>query len=127
LNEIVEPAWWLNCAADLPWQGVTYVGKPLKGIEFAQKYFALYIKHATAKRNFELYGLYWAVNTLFLSLDKLINSQMIAAILASEEASSESKELFSELSKASGQTLDEQLSQIIPAFPSTAYEYLNAE
>jgi len=30
--------------------------------------------------------------------------------------------LLSELSKASGQTLDEQLSQIIPTFPSTAYD-----
>ncbi|USK29292.1 FAD dependent oxidoreductase [Bacillus sp. CMF21] len=126
VNEIVEPAWWLNCAADLPWQGVTYAGKPLKGIDFAQKYFALYIKHATAKRNFERYGLYWAVNTLLLPLNKIINSQMLAAILASEETSSESKELHSELSMASGQTLDEQLFQIIPTFPSTAYEYLNA-
>jgi hypothetical protein len=126
MNEIVEPAWWLNCVADLPWKGVSYVGTPLKGIEFAQKYFELYIKHATTKRNFELYGLYWAVNTLLLPLDKIINSQMLAAILASEETSSESKELLCELSKASGQTLDEQLSQLISPFPSTAYEHLNA-
>ncbi|KKI91216.1 FAD dependent oxidoreductase [Bacillus sp. SA1-12] len=127
MNEIVEPAWWLNCAADLPWQGVEYAGKPLKGIEFAQKYFALYIKHATTKRNFERYGLYWAVNTLFLPLEKLINSQMLAAILASEEASSEREELLFELSKGYGQTVDEQLSKILPSFPSTAYEYLNAQ
>ncbi|MFP3885889.1 FAD-dependent monooxygenase [Priestia filamentosa] len=126
MNEIVEPAWWLNCVADLPWKGVSYVGTPLKGIEFAQKYFELYIKHATTKRNFELYGLYWAVNTLLLPLDKIINSQILAAILASEETSSESKELLCELSKACGQTLDEQLSQLIPPFPSTAYEHLNA-
>ena len=127
MNEIVEPAWWLNCAADLPWQGVSYVGKPLKGIEFAQKYFALYIKHATTKRNFELYGLYWAVNTLLLPLNQIVNSQMISSILASEEESSESKELLCELSKACGQTLEEQLSQIIPTFPSTAFEHLNAQ
>ncbi|GGE62924.1 hypothetical protein GCM10007140_11510 [Priestia taiwanensis] len=127
MNEIVEPAWWLNCAADLPWQGVSYIGKPLKGIEFAQKYFALYLKHATSKRNFEQYGLYWAVNSLLLPPDEIINSQMVAAILASEESSSESKELLSELSKAAGQTLDEQLSQIMPTFPSTAYEYLNTQ
>ncbi|MBD1382222.1 FAD-dependent oxidoreductase [Metabacillus arenae] len=126
MNEIVEPAWWLNCAADLPWQGVEYAGKPLKGIEFAQKYFDLYIKHATTKRNFERYGLYWAVNTLFLPLDKIMNSQMVADILASE-ASSEGKELLSELSKGCGQTLEEQLSQIIPSFSSTAYEHLIAQ
>ena len=122
MKEIIEPAWWLNCAADLSWQGVEYVGKPLQGIEFAQKYFALYIKHATTKQNLEQYGLYWAVNSLLLPLDHIFNSQIISEILASEKASSESKELLSELSKASGQTLDEQLSQIIPTFPSTAYD-----
>jgi flavin-dependent dehydrogenase len=126
MNEIVEPAWWLNCAADLPWQGVSYVGKPLKGIEFAQKYFALYMKHATTKHNFELYGLYWAVNSLLLPLNTIINPQILAAILDSEEGFSESKELLDELSKVDGQTLDEQLSQIISSFPSTAYEYLDA-
>ncbi|MGG0240402.1 FAD-dependent oxidoreductase [Bacillus rhizoplanae] len=123
IQDVIEPAWWLNCATDLQWEGVEYMGsQPLKGISFGQKYMDLFLKHATIQRNFELYGLYWAVNTLSLSPRNIINSQMVTAVLT---ASDEGKQLLSELSQKYGKPLEEILDEIVPSFSGAPFESMN--
>ncbi|USK35965.1 FAD-dependent monooxygenase [Bacillus sp. F19] len=55
IKATIEPAWWLNCANDLQWEGVEYEGhEPLKGISFGRKYIDLFLKQATIEQNWEL-------------------------------------------------------------------------
>ncbi|MGG3491742.1 FAD dependent oxidoreductase [Brevibacillus choshinensis] len=112
LQDVIEPAWWLNCAADLQWEGVTYAAsEPLQGITFGSKVMNLLLKEATTKKNFQLYGLYWTVNTLYHSPRAIFNPQMVADIL---NASEEGQYLLAELSGESGRPLAEVLEEIIP-------------
>lgn len=114
IQDVIEPAWWLNCATDLQWEGVEYAGsQPLKGISFGKKYMDMYLRHATIQRNFKLYGLYWAVNTLSLSPREIMNPQMVTTILT---ASDEGKQLLAELSQEYGKPLEEVLDEIVPSF-----------
>ncbi|MFD0697533.1 NAD(P)/FAD-dependent oxidoreductase [Paenibacillus sp. GCM10027628] len=118
LQDVIEPAWWLNCANDLQWEGVTYEGlEPLKGIDFAKKYMALHLKHATTHQNFQLFGLYWAVNTLTFSPREIINPQVVTTVLT---ASDEGQQLLAELSQQ-GQPLEKVLDQLIPSFSGASF------
>lgn len=118
IQEVIEPAWWLNCATDLQWEGVEYVGsEPLKGIVFGQQYMDLYLKHATTQNNWELYGLYWAVNSLSASPNEMLNPQIVTTVLT---ASDEGKQYLAKLSQQHGQPLEEVLNRIVPSFPAHA-------
>jgi hypothetical protein len=119
IQDVIEPGWWLNCAADLSWPGVEYVGKSLKGIEFASKYLELYLKHATIQQNLEQYGMYWAVNTLLLSPKVLFNSEMIATVM--EEASDEDRQWYNEITQGTGPLSEDQLDQLIPSFSGASF------
>nr|WP_107728617.1 FAD-dependent monooxygenase [Desmospora activa] len=124
MQAVVEPAWWLNAVADLQWQGVEYIGaEPLKGITFAQKYMDLYQKHATLQRNWDLYGLYWFVNSLFLSPREIINPEMVTAVLG---ASDEGNAYLTSLLQEYGQPLDEVLDQIVPSFSDASFVTMDA-
>lgn len=112
LQEAIEPAWWLNCAADIQWEGVTYAGsESIQGITFVSKVMNLLLKEATTKQMFQLYGLYWAVNSLAQSPRAIFNPQMVTDILS---ASKEGKHLLAEISGESGRPLAEVLDEIIP-------------
>ncbi|MDF2681794.1 MAG: squalene epoxidase family protein [Brevibacillus sp.] len=112
LQDAIEPAWWLNCAADIQWEGVAYAGsEPLRGITFGSKVMNLLLKEATTKQNFQLYGLYWAVNTLSQSPRAIFNPQMVTDILS---ASEEGQLLLAEVLGVSGRPLAEILEEIIP-------------
>ncbi|NEW04804.1 FAD dependent oxidoreductase [Paenibacillus sp. SYP-B3998] len=114
MQEVVEPAWWLNCVADLRWSGVEYVGsEPLRGIAFAQKYLDLFLKLAMSKENSQMYGLYWLVSSASISPRELINPQMISNILAAD-GSDEAKQFLNEFLQGNGQSLDDFLNQILP-------------
>ncbi|MFM1654303.1 FAD-dependent oxidoreductase [Brevibacillus sp. B_LB10_24] len=118
MQAVIEPAWWLNCAADLQWQGVEYVGsEPLQGILFGQKYMDLFLKHATVGGNWELYGLYWAVNTLSVSLREIMNPQLASTVLA---ASDEGRQLLDQLLQEYGHPLEEVWAEIVPRFVFSA-------
>jgi hypothetical protein len=119
IQDAIEPGWWLNCAADLSWPGVEYVGEPLKGIEFASKYIQLYLKHATIQQNMEQYGMYWAVNTLLFSPRMLFNPEMIAAVMA--DASDEDRQWYNEITQGTGQITDTQIEQLIPSFSGASF------
>ena len=112
-REAITPAWWLNCAADLQWEGVEYeVGsEPLEGVDFCRKVMDMLLKEGTVNRNFQLYGMYWGVNTLSVPLGELFNPQMIRAVL---EASDEGKEILAELLEQHHRPLEEILEKIIP-------------
>ncbi|MFB7814210.1 NAD(P)/FAD-dependent oxidoreductase [Paenibacillus chitinolyticus] len=120
LQDVIEPAWWLNCAADLRWEGVTYSGAaPLKGIEFGRKYMSLVLKYATAEKNMKFFGLYWAVNTLTLPPGQLFHPDIVREVLSSSE---EGRRLLDELLAEGSGSLDAVLEEIVPAFSETAYE-----
>lgn len=123
MQDVIEPAWWLNCATDLQWKGVEYVSsQQLKGISFGQKYMDLFLKYATTKRDFKLYGMYWAVNSLAVSPCTIFDAQLVKTILTS---SNEGKRFLDELLLAYGQSLDKVLNQIIPNFSQTAFVSVN--
>lgn len=123
IQDVIEPAWWLNCATDLQWKGVEYVSsQQLKGISFGQKYMDLYLKYATTERNFELYGLYWSVNSLAISPDTIFNPKMVQTILTS---SNEGHHFLQELLLTYGQPLEDVLDQIVPTFSQTAFKSVN--
>ncbi|WP_134682618.1 NAD(P)/FAD-dependent oxidoreductase [Brevibacillus migulae] len=114
MQQVIEPAWWLNCANDLQWDGVTYeADEPLQGIEFGQKYMALFLKLATSQRNWELYGLYWGVNTLSVSPEKMLNPQRAAAVLTATE---EGRQLLTVLSERCELPVEEALQAALPVF-----------
>ncbi|WP_051620480.1 FAD-dependent oxidoreductase [Paenibacillus sp. UNC451MF] len=121
IQEVIEPAWWLNCANDLQWEGVEYISaEPLKEISWGQKYMDLYLKHATTTQDWKLYGLYWAVNTLSISPSEIMKPQMVTTVL---NASEEGKQLLAELNLY-GNSLEETLEQLLPRFsPETFVEY----
>lgn len=113
-EEAITPAWWLNCAADLQWDGVEYEAgtEPLKGIAFGSRYMNLILKEGSANHNFKLFGLYWGVNSLALPLHELFNPQMVKSVL---EASEEGQQLLADLLKESELPLEEALAKMIPS------------
>lgn len=68
IKEAIEPAFWLNCTADLRWEGVEYHGTDSsKRNAFSREYMELFLRYAVSKPDWKFYGLYWAVNTLAVS------------------------------------------------------------
>jgi 2-polyprenyl-6-methoxyphenol hydroxylase-like FAD-dependent oxidoreductase len=118
LQDVIEPAWWLNCVSDLQWSGVEYVGQPMEGIGFAQRYFQLFLKNATMTNNFEQLLLFWGVNSLLFSPSVMINPSMVSSILA--DSSVADQEWFDAFLKSRGQTLEEYLDQI-PSFSGASF------
>ena len=119
IQQVIEPAWWLNCANDLQWEGVTYEAEePLPGIELGQKYMDLFLTLATHQGNWELYGLYWAVNTLSVSPEKMLNPQRAADVLTATE---EGRQLLTVLSEQYGLPVEEALQAALPAFAAAPY------
>ncbi|WP_274652762.1 NAD(P)/FAD-dependent oxidoreductase [Paenibacillus humicola] len=112
-DEVITPAWWLNCAADLQWKNVEYeaAAEPLKGVDFARRFMDLVLKEGTANSNGELFGLYWAVNSLSAPLQQLFNPQTVRTVL---EASEEGRQLLEELLDEHQLPLEDVLNHIIP-------------
>lgn len=124
MQHTIEPAWWLNGVADLRWPGVEHVGaEPLQGLTFAQRYFDFILKRSTEQANYELFGLYWLVNSLFLSPRELFNPQWVAFLLA--DGSAAGKQLLNELARGSDRPLEEQLEQTIPSFDRAKFASLD--
>ncbi len=120
IQDVIAPAWWLNCTADLQWEGVEYEGsQPLKGIEFGQKYMDLYLKHATEEQNWKFYGMYWAVNTLSFPPKAILNPQMVSTVLTS---SSEGRLWLDELLAEYKKPLEELLDDILPSFSGEVFQ-----
>ncbi|SFS88760.1 FAD-dependent oxidoreductase [Marininema halotolerans] len=120
---VIEPAWWLNCAADLRCEGVEYIAsEPLHGIQFGQQYMDLFLKELTIKQDFKHYGLYWGVNTLSLSPHAIFNSQMITATL---HASAEGMKLLEEFSNPKEEASEQHWEQLVPTFSQAYYEPLS--
>lgn len=118
LQKVNEPAWWLNCVADLKWPGVEYTGKPLKGIDFAQKYLDLFVKHATIQDDSELYLLFWAVTSILFSPSKLFNPQIMETI---SNGSEEGEEWLTELSAKYGQSFEKIINNLVPKFSEGSF------
>ncbi|WP_090237233.1 FAD-dependent oxidoreductase [Fictibacillus solisalsi] len=111
-QHVIEAAWWLNCAADLRWEGVGYEGaQPLKGIEFGQTYMDFYLKYATEKQDWKLYGLYWAVNTLSVSPKAIFNPEMVQIVLSSSPSGQNELDQLK-----NGNSLENALRDILPDF-----------
>ncbi|MGG3622111.1 hypothetical protein ABES25_00820 [Bacillus gobiensis] len=89
-------------------------------MKFAQNYFEYILKSATEQSNYELYGLYWLVNSLFLHPRELFNPQMVTALFG-ESDSSDGKRLLDELTKGSDKPLEELLDQFIPSFERASF------
>ncbi|MCY9659264.1 FAD-dependent monooxygenase [Paenibacillus chondroitinus] len=113
-EKAITPAWWLNCAADMQWDGVEYEAgsEPLKGIAFGSRYMNLILREGTANHNFKLFGLYWGVNSLFLPLHELFQPQMVKSVL---ESSEEGKQLLADLLREDELSLEEVLIKLIPS------------
>ncbi|MDM5197354.1 FAD dependent oxidoreductase [Fictibacillus enclensis] len=117
-QHVIEAAWWLNCAADLRWDGVGYEGsQPLKGIEFGQTYMDLYLKYATEKQDWKLYGLYWAVNTLSVSPRAIFNPEMVRTVLSSTPSG---QNVLDKLEN--GHSLENVLRDILPDFSEEIFD-----
>lgn len=82
----------------------------------------LFLKYATTERDFKLYGMYWAVNSLAISPHTIFDPQLVTTILTS---STEGQRFLDELLLAHGQSLDVVLNQIVPTFSQTAYTPVN--
>ncbi|MGO4275250.1 NAD(P)/FAD-dependent oxidoreductase, partial [Paenibacillus sp. TAF58] len=120
MKEAIEPAFWLNCTADLRWEGVEYEGSDSStGNAFSREYMELYLKHATSKPDWQLYGLYWAVNTLSVSPSHIFNPQTALQVLS---ASDEGKRLLAGLKVKDGQTVEAVLEDLLPQFSETPFE-----
>ncbi|MCZ8517186.1 FAD-dependent monooxygenase [Paenibacillus filicis] len=118
LEEVIDPAYWLNCANDMLWEGVEYAGaEPLKGIDFGKRYMELCLKHATMMRDFRLYGMYWAVNTLTVSPREIYDPQVVRDVLM---ASEEGMQWLEELLQSYGRPLEEILEHELPSFARAA-------
>ncbi|MDU0201115.1 FAD-dependent oxidoreductase [Paenibacillus sp. MAH-36] len=113
-EKAITPAWWLNCAADLQWDGVEYEAgsEPLKGIAFGSRYMNLILREGTANHNFKLFGLYWGVNSLSLPLQELFQPQMVKSVL---ESSEEGQQLLADLLSEYELPLEEVLIKLIPS------------
>ncbi|AFC31525.1 hypothetical protein PM3016_4787 [Paenibacillus mucilaginosus 3016] len=115
MQELIEPAWWLNCTAALRWKGVEYAGAaPLEGVEFAQRYFDQYHRHAMQTQSMELYGLFWAVNTLFAPPGELVRPELVEAVLAG--APETDRTWFDALAQQHGVRPAELPAALLPAF-----------
>ncbi|OBZ12536.1 NAD(P)/FAD-dependent oxidoreductase [Bacillus sp. FJAT-26390] len=112
-DEVITPTWWLNCSAVLEWEGVEYesASEPLKGIAFGRRFMDLVLKEGTGNHNYELFGMYWAVNTLSVPLRELYNLDRVSAVL---QASDEGRQLLAELLEEHGLPLEDVLDKIIP-------------
>lgn len=88
------------------------------GIDFAQKYFNMYLQQATVKRDFEQILLYWGVNSLLFSPALMINQQMVSSILA--DASTADKQWFTDFLQKEDQTLEEYLDKL-PSFSEASF------
>jgi flavin-dependent dehydrogenase len=110
---VIAPTWWLNCSAVLEWEGVEYeaASEPLKGIAFGRRFMDLVLKEGTGNQNYQLFGMYWAVNTLSVPLRELYNLEMVSTVL---HASDEGRQLLAELLEEHGLPLEEVLDKIIP-------------
>ncbi len=119
MQQAIEPAWWLSSIADLRWKGVEHVGAvPLKGVKFAQKYFALYLKQAIKQANegnSSMLQKYIMMNGLVHSPHEIINSDMLSMLITGDE-SSEGKELLKELGEVDKRFLQERIHELIPSF-----------
>ncbi|MBE1442284.1 FAD-dependent oxidoreductase [Paenibacillus sp. OAS669] len=119
LQQVIEPAWWLNCANDLQWGGVEYAGsEPLKGIDWGKRYSALFLQYATETKNWELFGLYWAVNTLSVSPAQIMKPELVRTVL---QATADGKRLLDELNLRFGDSLEAALEQILPQFSQEVF------
>ncbi|WP_169082649.1 FAD-dependent oxidoreductase [Paenibacillus sp. PL91] len=112
-DAVITPTWWLNCSAVLEWEGVEYeaASEPLKGIAFGRRFMDLVLKEGTGNQNYQLFGMYWAVNTLSVPLRELYNLDMVSTVL---HASDEGRKLLAELLEEHGLPLEEVLDKIIP-------------
>ncbi|KQX51293.1 FAD-dependent oxidoreductase [Paenibacillus sp. Root444D2] len=120
IKEAIEPAFWLNCTADLRWEGVEYEGSDSStGNAFSREYMELYLKHATSKPDWRLYGLYWAVNTLSVSPRHIFNPQTAVQVLS---ASDEGKRLLAGLKVNDGRPVEAVLEDLLPRFSETPFE-----
>jgi 2-polyprenyl-6-methoxyphenol hydroxylase-like FAD-dependent oxidoreductase len=120
IKEAIEPAFWLNCTADLRWEGVEYEGSDSSaGNAFSREYMELCLKQATSKPDWQLYGLYWAVNTLSLSPRHLFNPQTAVQVLSATE---EGKRLLAELQEKDDRSVEAILDERLPRFSETPFE-----
>ncbi|MDQ0111197.1 FAD-dependent oxidoreductase [Paenibacillus harenae] len=120
IKEAIEPAFWLNCTADLRWEGVEYEGSDSRtGDAFSREYMELCLKQATSKPDWQLYGLYWAVNTLSVSPRHLLNPQTAIQVLS---ASDEGKRLLAELKANDERSVEAILEELLPRFSETPFE-----
>ncbi|MBA2937592.1 FAD-dependent monooxygenase [Paenibacillus sp. CGMCC 1.16610] len=113
-EKAITPAWWLNCAADMQWDGVEYEAgsEPLEGIAFGSRYMNMILREGTANHNFKLFGLYWGVNSLSLPLHELFQPQMVKSVL---ESSEEGQQLLADLLREYELPLEEVLIKLIPS------------
>ncbi|WP_026677888.1 FAD-dependent oxidoreductase [Fictibacillus gelatini] len=119
IKEAIEPAFWLNCTADLQWEGVEYEGSDTRaGNAFSREYMELYLKHAITKPDWKLYGLYWAVNTLSVSPRHIFNPQTAVQVLS---ASTEGKRLLSGLTAKDRRSVETILDEWLPRFSETPF------
>ncbi|MBD2868597.1 FAD-dependent oxidoreductase [Paenibacillus arenilitoris] len=120
IKEAIEPAFWLNCTADLRWEGVEYEGSDSRaGDAFSREYMELFFKHAVSKPDWESYGLYWAVNTMSVSPRHILNPQTATRVLS---ASDEGKRLLASLSTADGRPIETILEELLPRFSEAPFE-----
>ena len=120
IKEAIEPAFWLNCTADLRWEGVEYEGADSsKRNAFSREYMELFLRYAVSKPDWKFYGLYWAVNTLAVSPRNIFNPETAVQVLT---ASDEGRKLLSGLTADNGQPVETILEEILPRFPESPFE-----
>lgn len=120
MKEAIEPAFWLNCTADLRWEGVQYEGSN-SGTRhaFSREYMEIWLKQAISNPDWKLYGLYWAVNTLSLSPRHIFNPETAIQVLS---ASDNGKKLLSSLKMDDGRPIETILEELLPRFSERPYE-----
>jgi hypothetical protein len=124
MQDAIEPAWWLSAVADLRWSGVEYAGPyPLKGIEFTQKYFDLYLHQVFGQHNMHFFEQYYMMTSLLISPREVLSAEMVNAVLAAA-GSAQAKQLRDEFLRVDGQSLEEKLDQLIPRFAHVAMPFL---
>ncbi|MBD3917386.1 FAD dependent oxidoreductase [Paenibacillus sp. PR3] len=121
----IEAAWWLNVVSDLRWKGVEYLGmQPIQGLTFAQNYFDHLLKFSTENANYDILGLYWLINSLFLSPQQLFHADMVTALLAADSCG-DAKRWLDRWIEESDQPMVERLSQTIPSFAGATFASLD--